>query len=508
MRDWNFKYYALVLLGLNILIRLTFVLFPFWGLEYEDSFIFNDTARQLAHNYIFTNDFFITCSCTSGSIEDCSSMASFGGHFITFPFLLFLLNAIVGYSSSNILLFNFSISCLLLIIVYVFHKRYGLKDQFSIKVFLTLMLITPFISIFNTSGLSETFSCFFVTFSVFSFYLANNQNFKISRYSFWITVVLLIIAFLTKRENVILLALFFVVPFLRIYFKRKAFVRDYWIMMGLTLVVACLAFVLLNVISIETNEASDINAPTFSIFYLLDNSANFGVAMFKFQFWGVTGVLLILSLVLLIFKRSITPFGLYCFVIAMLFYIVYCSHYRSYYHVKYDRLNPFETLRYTVNYFPLICLFIASISFKSARLTQLNYQKYWFWGLIIIIGLSINTVFSRINLHKVEYVSRIEPVKKTLSSASESDIIVTDIPIVFHCFASEKQPIIDIFTLSPQKFDSLLSLSTIDVYMCARRSNSEDYERYNFEVNINKYCNKEILLLNEDYQLLKFQKCY
>lgn len=500
------KYQILLLLLLNLLIRLTFIYFPFWGLEYEDAFIFTDTARQLAHDYSFSKDFFLTNSCILGTIENCQTLESFGGHFLTFPIILYFFNAVVGYNPANTFIVNFIFSSVLLISVCFLHRKTMLRRQFSLEIFLILMLITPFISIFNTSGLSETFSSLIVTIAVMLFYISSKHAFKTSHWVFWAAIGLLIFSFMIKRENIVLLLLFIFVPLIQFRGKKKEIPNGYWFMLGLALIGGLVLFKLFNIISIETNEASDLNAPTFAFSYLVQNAQNMFLALIHLQYFGITGILLLVSILLLALKSPFKPFGILCFASAFSFFLLYSSHYRSYYHVVTNSLSPFEALRYAVNYFPLLCLFIASHRFdinlevRPMVLKVVGYSA----GVILII----NVIESRINLSSDEYFSRLEPVEKTLSTVGSNDVIITDIPIVFRCFVEISQSIYDFYALSPQTFDSLIISAKADVYLCSRKHNAEDFGRYNFPIEIERCYGKEFALYNDEYQLIKLQPCY
>ncbi|GHT27760.1 hypothetical protein AGMMS49574_00770 [Bacteroidia bacterium] len=55
----------------------------FYGLEYEDAYVFNFVARQFANN-IFSHSF-LTDGILCGSISNPIAMGTYGGHFITYP---------------------------------------------------------------------------------------------------------------------------------------------------------------------------------------------------------------------------------------------------------------------------------------------------------------------------------------------------------------------------------------------------------------------------------------
>ena len=57
--------------------------FEFYGLEYEDAYVFDVAARQFSQG-IYTSQF-MTEIVESGSIEKPEFMGVYGGHFVTYP---------------------------------------------------------------------------------------------------------------------------------------------------------------------------------------------------------------------------------------------------------------------------------------------------------------------------------------------------------------------------------------------------------------------------------------
>jgi hypothetical protein len=310
------KYSATILLLANITIRLLFVLFPFWGLEYEDSFIFNDTARYLNNNYYFKSDF-LTQSCIDGSFNNCNSYASFGGHFLTFPFILSIFNYLFGYNVYNIFLLNFIFSILILLTVFFWHKKVRNKNEFSLDLFLILMLITPFITVFHTSGLSETLSSLMIILSIIFIQKANEIDFNIFHYSFWLTFIFIIGAVITKRENLLLISLLILIPYFRKIQKKKIIPSGYILLSFIVLISIFLFSYLINIPSIEFNEGIAIGRQTFSFTFLIKNLIQLFFALLNFKYWGLTGILFIASIILYVLRKSHSSVGVLFFFISL-----------------------------------------------------------------------------------------------------------------------------------------------------------------------------------------------
>lgn len=496
-----------ILLIANVAIRFLFISFPFWGLEYEDAFIFNDTARQINHNYNYYSNY-LTESCIDGSYEQCNQFATFGGHFLTFPLILSNLNLLIDYHPHNIFYLNFICSLVLLIVVFIWNRQHRNQHYFSLTAFLLLMLITPFITIFQTSGLVETFSSLLVVLFVLYFFKLNENDFSISNYSFLVALCALIGSVITKRENLILLLPLFVVPIYNLWYKKKVFSYGYLIFLFCSFLSVSFFVHLIDLFSIETNEGGDIGTSTFSISFLFQNLGENLLSLMNYRYWGLTGVLFILSIIFFAIKKDHTLLGLFCLIMSLFYMILYSTHYRSYYQVHYNISDPFETLRYSVNYFPLVCLFISSVNLKNLISKQrMLTTPILVVGIVVVLMLIINVVKTRIGFSRDEYFSRIEPVEKTLEVVKQNDIIISDIPIVFHCYISDKQTVVDFYSLSKAKFDSLIwNNREGNIYLIRPMENSVDSMRYESEINVRDYCYTEINLNLEHYHLIKLCK--
>jgi hypothetical protein len=424
-----------VLIIAYISIRFLFLLYPFWGLEYEDSFIYNDTARFLSYSYDHSSMPFKCQSCINGSFKECNEYGSYGGHFLTFPIFLNLINWLIGYHPYNVFSFNFIISVLIIISIMILNTE---KLNVSLKTVLALFIITPFSSIFHTSGLAETISSLFVLVSFLSIYLLNEKDFDTKSKYFYLSIVTIILSFLTKRENLILIVFIILIPLLRKLYGRVALNRNYFLFLLILLFLGLFFSWLIGLFNIEANESGDIGKRTFALSYFMLNIKALLLAIISLDYWGITGVLLLFCLLIYYKNKNRNEFGTYCLLLFSLYIAIYSTHYRSYYQVLYNNYDAFETLRYSNNYFPIVVLFIASNIFFLK-----NFNRLLLYPLVLLF--LANSINSRIYLNAQEYKSRIEPVFETLKIAQKYDIIITDIPIIFHCFVSESQIILDTY---------------------------------------------------------------
>lgn len=498
--------YLVILIILFLGSRLLFFSYPFWGLEYEDSFIFNDTGRYLAYDYDHHSMPYRCQSCIDGSYTNCYEYASFGGHLLTFSFILSGINWIFGYSYFNIFILNFAFSILIIIIVNWFSK---VHKSFSFHIFAFLFALTPFISVFNTSGLSETFSSLFVVSFLLLLYQLNELDFRRKSISFWISMIVLIFACLVKRENALLMFFLCCIPIFRLGFKQKPILKSYIFFVAVSSVFLLILFTSLDLIQTVKDEEADIKGEsTFKLEFLFLNLKLLFYAMMNFRYLGIAGLGFLIVAGWCCYKKSITKIGAMSLVLSFLYMILYSSHYRSYYQVIYQTSSPFEALRYLTNYFPLIAIFISSMNYNyilKLLKSKLSLFSLKVIILIFLLILSINVILTRTMLSKDEYYSRIQPVLETLKIANEKDFIITDIPIVFRCFSTENQKIINIFDLTQKRLEIIINTKhESSVYIVRSTENEREVLRYG--INFNEINFERIEFNSNYYQLLKYSR--
>lgn len=491
------KLFIISLICLFIVLRIIFIFHPFWGLEYEDSFIYNDTARYLSFDYDYKSMPFKCQSCIDGSYRNCYSYGSFGGHFLTLPFIVAFFNFLFSYNYYNIFILNFIFSILLLSYVIFWSKKN--KSNFSLPVFIIILSLTPYVVLFNTSGLSETLSSLFVVVFFLSIFKLNENDFRFSSI-FILAFFSLVIAILTKRENLILLVFLYLIPLIRYYYHQKFAVKNYIIFVLSSTVLLFVLTYNINIFEVESNEGLDVGSATFSLNNLFINIRQLFLALIDYSFWGITGIVFILSSIYFFLKKVKNKLSVFSFILIVLYILVYSSHYRSYYQVKFNLVHPFETLRYSTNYFPIIAIFITSINFSKIEGFNLLRNKFLLFPLLILLVFNVYKL--RLNFSEDEYYSRIRPIKTTLKYSKKNDLIITDLPIIFHCFIKSNQTIIDMNTLQQSRLNDLLIMNK-KVNIFYLKPKNDNYGRYNLLFNDKKFTSE--IWHDKQYKLLKYK---
>lgn len=433
-------YILLLALVLFAFSRIIFIFYNFWGLEYEDSYIYYDNALNI-ENKLFNKGNVLQCiSCDIGSYKDCFSYMSYGAHYKTFSYAIFAFNKIFGTAYQNIFIVNFLISICILIIFYLF-----VKDKMTRIIFTLCIAITPFYALFSTSGNSEIFSSLFVLSSLFCSY---NLIIRKKQSYIYLFILCATIAAISNRENFVL---FFIFILLHLLSSERNNLKTLIKILAILIYTAFLLY-LVGVFDTEMEYANDIQNQTFSLKYLLDNSTAFLGAFTSLELWGITGYLFITSVFTFIFFRKKSKINLYLIIFFVSYYLLTFLHYRHYHYLLTGEVSPFETLRYTSTFFPLIAAFI---SFNLSYLFKKYNNKFSIICIsITVIFMTFKTFETRRDFSNDEYYSRTKPAEEILKYYKAGDIIVTNFPIVIKNIANQNTMIADLRSLEKININS------------------------------------------------------
>ena len=132
-------------------------------------------------------------------------------------------------------------------------------------------------------------------------------------------------------------------------------------------------------------------------------------------------------------------------------------------------------------------MFISTLKFKFdiSSLQNVVFRRILKLSFILIAFILIlNVVKTRIEFSQDEAISRIKPVKDLLAISLVNDIIITDIPIVFHCYSDEKQKIVDVFSLKEKMFQEIInSKNNSVIYFLKPKDMAINSDRYGIKFN-------------------------
>lgn len=402
---------------------------PYYGTEYEDAYVFQADSKNLSEHLTKTEAFRIQVA--NYNIEDRGNeLLAYTGHFSSFSSVVGFVNSLIGYSEYRTIQLNFIFSIILSFVLFSLVFRIT-NNTYSALVPVILIATSPATNLFQTSGLTETYSSLMI--ATFLFFLVSLVRKKqVSHLMAGLSIASLILCLMIKRENMVLLMLApLIVARLNVVSYR------FWILV----LTVCLAlyFIFVRPFSTEYLEAESIETNTFSISYLLVQLPVYLKALLNFKYFGLSLFLLISTFSLLAYRR-ITPSieSIITLFLLLAFIGLYCLHYRSRYFVASMEMSVFETFRYANNFYFLITL-IVSLNVNTLMEGFVIPKWNWFFGATILVLLSIGIQFSQLlrsDLQKGEFDSRIYPLIAannlilTSRDIQSDPVLVTDISLV------------------------------------------------------------------------------
>ena len=423
--------YSLIIAILIIAFAPKYAAFsmPYYGTEYEDAFVFQADSKNLSEHLTETEAFRIQVA--NYNIEaGGNELLAYTGHFSSFSSVVGFANLLIGYSPYRAIQLNFIFSIILSFVLYSLVFRVT-ENTYSSLIPVILIATSPATNLFQTSGLTETYSALMVAICLF-FLVSLMRDRKVTHLMAGLAIATLVLCLMIKRENMVLLIF---APF--IVAKLNAVRYRVWILV----LTACLAlyFVLVRPFSTEYLEADSIKANTFSISYLLIQFPVYLKALLNFKYFGLS-LLLLLSTYLLLAYRRITPSieSLTSLFLLAAFIGLYCLHYRSRYFVASMEMSVFETFRYANNFYFLITLVVAfNVNSLIEKVSLPRWKFPLGFAVTILLGFGISfSQLLRADLQKGEFDTRIFPLIAannlilTSGDFQGDPVLVTDISLV------------------------------------------------------------------------------
>ena len=449
----NYKYLLAVLI-ISIICTFPYNYHFFFGQEYEDAFVYTEYARHLLYNQNFSFDPFLVKGCAFGSLKNCLLEVTYGGHLLGLPSVGYFFSKYFGYSSSIICIINFIASLISVCLIYC--VSYILSNDRKISLACALIYaVTPAMTLFHTSGLSETLSSTSVIFTFLLYLILVERPQDLDKRVKLVTWIIIFMSFslclLQRRENLILIFMPFITIVRMIWarqWRQDIMIRiSIFMIMGIMIVLAYLYYAI-NILNIERQESYAITSATFSFTYFASLTPVFISAFFTIKLFFVFSLFTIVGFVIIPAKFRTNQLYIYPLILFLAYFLSYTLHYRSYYFIKYGDVHEFESLRYITNFFPFYCLITgyaichACYAFGSkVKIAKLSYLAL----SIIIAGYLVYANVSLKNeYYNIEQKSRIIPVKETLKHINQANSsIITDMPLVFQIFGDDSLVLID-----------------------------------------------------------------
>ncbi|MCO5725538.1 glycosyltransferase family 39 protein [Robiginitalea marina] len=443
----------LFLLILFILFKIPFDFTFFKGLEYEDSYLINASSRFLVYNFQNLDFTFSVTSCGIGSLSQCEIRSVYPSNLMGLPSILWLINEVSGYSPMNISLLNLVFAFMSLIGIYFICSKIfssSILGLFSSVVFIT----TPAFNSFHSSSLFETSASALIVLSLLLFLMYfEKNNSKKSTLLFLSLVAVYMLAIHFKRESIIIIS--FPVLFILIRFFQRRQKENKKPQGLLPFLVFCCGLIVYYFYALNIGASLEMESE-----YALGNPFQF--KFFKplffmfirgfsnFSWFFVFSPLAILGIILLLNDSKKNPLLLYPLLVFISLLFINTIHHRSYYFVRSEVVNPFESLRHINLLSPFFSIIVGYVLYKTFLFIRTRLNKIhtvisiYSVGLIILSFLFYLTQESRQDLINIEFKERITPIMELIELTEPNEaVVITDQTILLQNYCDEKLPIID-----------------------------------------------------------------
>jgi uncharacterized membrane protein len=449
---------------LALIWRLPFEGRFFYGLEYEDSYIYSVAGRYLsAGDYLCNppNSCYLTTVCAVGNLNTCAKTETFSGHFIGYPFMIAAASRIFGYSpavGSYVSLLASLLTVVFIFLVCEFIDPNSITGLAGATVF----SVTPVFAVLGVGTYAEPVSDTLVIVSLLlGMHLLepDPEESSLGIFVNWIALTFsALFAVLVKRENLLLIPIL-VLAGLWIHVRnRRLGSNGKWSRYAMLLIssLLCIVFAItkLYFMRVVQSETAEFGVFPFSWTFLRTMFPLFMKSYLSLSWYVGGGIFVLLGVVASIRsrKRGMFAAGLFA-----AFLLLYASHVRSYYQLKVGDVTQFDTLRYSMNLAGLWSI-MAALGFSyfinvlaDLRLPSMiaKHSKAILWFCVVAYVLTSWVLGDRLKEDMVaqEYAVRIEPAQSALEfiSAREAPntFVITLEPLIIQMLARDPVNVID-----------------------------------------------------------------
>jgi len=436
----------------------------FYGLEYEDSYVYTVAGRYLSAGVQAcspASSCYLTTVCAVGNSHSCKIPQTFSGHYIGYPFIIAVASRLVGYSPAIGIYLSLVAALSEVVLVFLACEMIepgGIAGLAGSLIF----ALTPVFAVNGVGAYSEPVSSALVVMSFVLCFRLLNPNKRGSSFSLLINWLALtfsaLLAATVKRENVLLIPVIVLAGLLLDTQNNDAARGRKWLrhlMVGGSCCI-CLAFTvvqlqLFRTLRSETAEYAvfpfnpEVFRTMFPLFVKSYASVGWYLGGAVFVILGVVG------------SRQSRRRGIYAIAVFVAYLLLYTSHVRSYYELQGGSTSEFDTIRYSMNVAGLWSI-IAGLGFGylktvliAGRIGTLvrQHSRVILWVGIVGYVLSSWVLTSRLREDMIadESAERIEPAMSALEVVGklgpENTFVITLEPLVIQMLSREPVNVID-----------------------------------------------------------------
>lgn len=444
----------------------------FFGLEYEDSYVYTVVGRQLAENLQPTADAtsYLTSVCAVGNLRECIESETYSGHYIGLPYVVSLAAHVVGYSPHV----GYFVALLAAVVTAAGLWAIGVLIDPTRRVAvaaLTVFALTPVFAVYGTGASAEPLSNACVTLTLMwclrFMVMRLRKALVVMTWLAFMTAVLF--ATVVKRENAILAAVFplgWLVSRLFGRGMRGTAVRA-WALCLTAILVAAFVSTQLGLARTLASETSEYAGFPFGIGIARRMLPLFATAFLNASWYFGMVAFVLIGATVVVRAADTTLWLLLAFIVYL---ALYSSHVRSYYMLFYGDVNPRDTLRYSTNMMSLWSLvagigLAAVVRWGRQMLSGTMYRRWprillaGVMGLLAVVSFGV-TSRMRGDLAEDEFRIRIKPALEAVRLASEgnanSSYIVTTEPLLLQIYGGRNLNVVSIESVNEQLLDRIV----------------------------------------------------
>lgn len=349
----NWRWLGLILL-VTLLWRLPFDGHWFFGLEYEDSYIYSVSARDVnsgTRTCSRGNSCYLTTVCVVGNLNSCKVSETSSGHFLGYPLMIAIASRVFGYSPA--IASHLSLIASMATVVLIFLSGELIDGETAGLAASVIFGLTPVFAVQGVGAYAEPVSnmlvvaCFLLCICL----LNSNADSPRALLVNWLALTLTaVLAVAVKRENVLLVPVIALEGFMFNFERRNRAQGKRWLVNLSALMSGsiCIVFavVQLRIVTVVRSEMVEYAVFPFNVAVLRTMLPLFVKSYASVSWYLGGGILVLLGLIASIrTKRR----GIYAVSALIAYLLLYASHVRSYYQLQSGDVTQFDTLRYSMN---------------------------------------------------------------------------------------------------------------------------------------------------------------
>lgn len=428
---------------------------PFYGLEYEDSYVYTVSALSPTAEGQYEDSHFLTHTCVVGSLDSCEKRETFSGHYIGWPAILRIASRFFHHPSTLPIYVNLVASCVSVVSIYLLCSLILTKEVAWCSSL--LYAITPAFAVHGMAAYSEPISntCISVAALWYVRLLYKPHDAKLCEVMNWCVLLLtLVLLIVIKRENILFLIMFPLLSLLGWYTRIYPSPTTKRMAITSLCCAAAIAWSIggLRVFESLMRESQEFGHFPFSIMNALRLIPSFLRCIAAPEWYGFTALLVLIGIINACRTKSFL-----CLIVGMLlsYGTVYLSHLHGYYQIHGVAVAPEGHLRFLMN-----CMTWWSILAGAGIASIFQYVSYRLpkgRGLAIAlcciyaVTCGVMTANLRERARDDEVGSRIVPAldANAIARASEKPVyVVTLEPLIIQMFGSASTRIIGLYAVN------------------------------------------------------------